>query len=87
MPEGAKDVLQTGSVVEREFSYELIKRVTGLPDTDARNPGAIAGAEIPKQEARLTRDDLAVGAANGRVGDGDITDYAPPNGHPLARDV
>ncbi len=27
LPEGAKEVLQTGSVVEREFSYELIKRV------------------------------------------------------------
>ncbi len=25
LPEGAKDVLQTGSVIEREFSYELIK--------------------------------------------------------------
>ena len=31
LPEGAKDDLQTGSVVEREFSYELIKRVSGLP--------------------------------------------------------
>jgi predicted ATPase/class 3 adenylate cyclase len=28
LPEGAKKVLQTGSVIEREFSYELIKRVT-----------------------------------------------------------
>jgi class 3 adenylate cyclase/tetratricopeptide (TPR) repeat protein len=27
LPEGAKEVLQTGSVIEREFSYELIKRV------------------------------------------------------------
>jgi len=34
LPEGAKDVLQTGSVIEREFSYELIKRVTGLPDQE-----------------------------------------------------
>jgi predicted ATPase len=25
LPEGAKAVLQTGSVIEREFSYELIK--------------------------------------------------------------
>jgi len=32
LPEGAKEVLQTGSVVEREFSYELIKRVRGLPE-------------------------------------------------------
>ncbi|MFC1885621.1 hypothetical protein ACFLZM_00980, partial [Thermodesulfobacteriota bacterium] len=30
LPERAKEVLQTGSVIEREFSYELIKRVTGL---------------------------------------------------------
>jgi len=30
--EGAKEVLQTGSVIEREFTYELIKRVTGLPE-------------------------------------------------------
>jgi class 3 adenylate cyclase/tetratricopeptide (TPR) repeat protein len=28
--EGAKEVLQTGSVIEREFSYPLINRVTGL---------------------------------------------------------
>jgi predicted ATPase len=34
LPESAKDVLQTGSVIEREFSYELIKRVTGLPEQD-----------------------------------------------------
>ena len=27
MPEGAKDVLQTGSVIEREFSYDLLKRL------------------------------------------------------------
>jgi class 3 adenylate cyclase/tetratricopeptide (TPR) repeat protein len=32
LPEGAKDVLQTGSVIEREFSHELIKRVTRLPE-------------------------------------------------------
>jgi len=31
LPEGAKEVLQTGSVIEREFSYELIKRVSSLP--------------------------------------------------------
>jgi len=30
LPEGAKELLQTGSVIEREFSYELIKLVTGL---------------------------------------------------------
>ena len=32
LPDGAKEMLQTGSVIEREFSYELIKRVTGLPE-------------------------------------------------------
>jgi class 3 adenylate cyclase/tetratricopeptide (TPR) repeat protein len=30
LPWGAKELLQTGSVIEREFSYELIKRVTSL---------------------------------------------------------
>jgi class 3 adenylate cyclase/tetratricopeptide (TPR) repeat protein len=29
LPEEAKELLQTGSVIEREFSYELIKQVTG----------------------------------------------------------
>jgi predicted ATPase/class 3 adenylate cyclase len=29
LPEGAKKVLQTGSVIEREFSYKLIKQVEG----------------------------------------------------------
>jgi len=30
LPEGAKEVLQTGSVIEREFGYGLIKRVIDL---------------------------------------------------------
>lgn len=34
LPEGVKDLLQTGSVIEREFSYELIKQVTGLPEQE-----------------------------------------------------
>jgi tetratricopeptide (TPR) repeat protein len=34
LPEDAKGVLQTGSVIEREFSYELIKRVTSLPEQE-----------------------------------------------------
>jgi tetratricopeptide (TPR) repeat protein len=34
LPEGAKGVLQTGSVIEREFSYELIRRVTGLQEAE-----------------------------------------------------
>jgi tetratricopeptide (TPR) repeat protein len=29
--EAAKEVLRTGSVIEREFSYELIERVAGIP--------------------------------------------------------
>ncbi|MGC8659689.1 MAG: hypothetical protein ACP5U1_11500 [Desulfomonilaceae bacterium] len=32
LPEGPKDVLQAGSVIEREFGYELIKSVTGFPE-------------------------------------------------------
>ena len=34
LPEAAKDVLKTGSAIEREFSYELIKRVTGMPEQE-----------------------------------------------------
>ncbi len=34
LPECAKEVLQTGSVIEREFSYPLINRVTGLPEKE-----------------------------------------------------
>jgi predicted ATPase/class 3 adenylate cyclase len=34
LPEGAKELLQTGSVIEREFSYELIKQVTGLREQE-----------------------------------------------------
>jgi tetratricopeptide (TPR) repeat protein len=30
LPEGSKKLLQIGSVIEREFSYELIKRITDL---------------------------------------------------------
>jgi class 3 adenylate cyclase/tetratricopeptide (TPR) repeat protein len=32
LPEGAREVLRTGSVIEREFSYDLIQKVTGLPE-------------------------------------------------------
>ena len=32
LPAGAKEVLQTGSVIEREFSYALIKKITDLPE-------------------------------------------------------
>jgi class 3 adenylate cyclase/tetratricopeptide (TPR) repeat protein len=34
LPDAAKELLQTGSVIEREFSYELIKLVTGLGEKD-----------------------------------------------------
>jgi class 3 adenylate cyclase/tetratricopeptide (TPR) repeat protein len=34
LPERAKEVLQAGSVIEREFSYPLINRVTGLPERE-----------------------------------------------------
>ena len=32
LPEGAKDVLQIGAAIEREFSHELLKQVSGLPE-------------------------------------------------------
>ena len=32
LPKGAKDLLQTGAVIEREFSYGLLKRVTGIQE-------------------------------------------------------
>jgi len=34
LPERAKEVIQTGSVIEREFSYPLINRVTGLSEKE-----------------------------------------------------
>jgi tetratricopeptide (TPR) repeat protein len=34
LPEAAKEVLQTGSVIEREFSYELIKKVSDLAEPE-----------------------------------------------------
>jgi tetratricopeptide (TPR) repeat protein len=34
LPEAAKNLLQTGSVIEREFSYELIKTVSGLSEQE-----------------------------------------------------
>jgi tetratricopeptide (TPR) repeat protein len=34
LPEAAKEVLQTGSVIEREFSYELIKQVSDLVEQE-----------------------------------------------------
>ncbi len=34
LPDAAKEVLQAGSTIEREFSYELIKAVTELPEQE-----------------------------------------------------
>jgi len=34
LPQGVKEVLQAGSAIEREFSHELISRVTGLPERE-----------------------------------------------------
>ena len=34
LPDAAKGVLQTGCAIEREFSYDLIKRVTGISEQE-----------------------------------------------------
>ncbi len=34
LPEAAKEVLQTGAVIEREFTYELVREVMRLPDQE-----------------------------------------------------
>jgi class 3 adenylate cyclase len=34
LPKAGKSVLQAGSAIEREFSYELIRRVMGLPELE-----------------------------------------------------
>jgi class 3 adenylate cyclase/tetratricopeptide (TPR) repeat protein len=34
LPDAAKEVLQAGATIEREFSYELIKAVTALPEPE-----------------------------------------------------
>ncbi|NNK86307.1 MAG: AAA family ATPase, partial [Desulfobacterales bacterium] len=34
LPGGAKEVLQNGSLIEREFGYELIKHITRLPEQE-----------------------------------------------------
>ncbi len=47
LPDGAKEVLQTGSAIEREFSYELIKQVTGLPEKELlSNLSALKDSEL-----------------------------------------
>ena len=34
LPEGARQLVQTGAVIEREFPYSLLKRLSGLPDQE-----------------------------------------------------
>jgi class 3 adenylate cyclase/tetratricopeptide (TPR) repeat protein len=34
LPENARQLVQTGAVIEREFPYSLVKRLTGLPDQE-----------------------------------------------------
>jgi tetratricopeptide (TPR) repeat protein len=47
LPEGAKELLQTGSVIEREFSYELIKQVASLPEKELMsNLSALKDSEL-----------------------------------------
>jgi class 3 adenylate cyclase/tetratricopeptide (TPR) repeat protein len=47
LPEGAKEVLQTGSVIEREFSHPLIQRVTGLSEQELlSNLSALKDSEL-----------------------------------------
>jgi len=47
LPEVAKRILQTGSVIEREFSYELIKKATGiLQDELSSNLSVLKDSEL-----------------------------------------
>jgi class 3 adenylate cyclase/tetratricopeptide (TPR) repeat protein len=47
LPDGAKEVLQTGGAIEREFSYELIKQVTGLSEKELMsNLSALKDSEL-----------------------------------------
>jgi tetratricopeptide (TPR) repeat protein len=34
LPDGAKEVLQTGAAIEREFPHELLQKITGLPELE-----------------------------------------------------
>jgi class 3 adenylate cyclase/tetratricopeptide (TPR) repeat protein len=34
LPEGARQLVQTGAVIEREFTHSLIQRLSGLPDQE-----------------------------------------------------
>ena len=47
LPEGAKELLQTGSVIEREFTYAMIRRVTGQSeDALLTNLSVLKDAEL-----------------------------------------
>ncbi len=47
LPDRAKEVLQTGSAIEREFSYDLIKQVTDLPEKELMsNLSALKDSEL-----------------------------------------
>jgi tetratricopeptide (TPR) repeat protein len=47
LPVGAKEMLQIGSVIEREFSYELVKKVSGLPEQEIQSRlSALKDAEL-----------------------------------------
>jgi len=37
LPQGAKDVLQIGAVIEREFGYDLIKQASGMSEQQLRS--------------------------------------------------
>ena len=47
LPEGAKSVLQIGAVMGREFGWELLREVTGLPEQELTvHLAALADAEL-----------------------------------------
>jgi predicted ATPase/class 3 adenylate cyclase len=47
LPDGAKEVLQTGAAIEREFSYDLIKQGTGLSEKELMsNLSALKDSEL-----------------------------------------
>jgi tetratricopeptide (TPR) repeat protein len=47
LEDGAKEVLQTGTVIEREFDHKLIKHVTGLPEQELLSQmSALKNAEL-----------------------------------------
>jgi tetratricopeptide (TPR) repeat protein len=47
LPDEAKEVLQTGASIEREFSYELIKQITGLSERELMsNLSALKDSEL-----------------------------------------